>query len=207
MENNDKPKKEQITESSPAENPPKKSQLKATIFGMLVAALIATIFGQFTKEYLHKNNGKMMPFVSPDKSFSATLPQGVKESRQRVKTPLGTIETFSYNAKSKYCDFAIAYCDYPDSFVAISGPAKILDGARDGAVHNVKGRLLGEAPVDLNGAPGREFNIETPQKMILKSRIYLAGRRLFQVMAIAKPDHAGDGKIAEVFDSFKINGE
>jgi hypothetical protein len=205
MENDENPKTEPVAESSNAKSFVKKTRTVATIFGMLVAALIATFVGQYTKGYFQKN-AAFKEFLSPDKSFSALLPQGPRESSKKINTPIGSIRTFAYNAKSKHHEFSIAYCDYPDSFVAATDPKQILAGAADGAVHNIQGKLLGETSIDMNGIPGTELKIETPQKMVLKSRIYFAGKRLFQIMAIGKPDHAFDKELTEVFDSFKIKG-
>jgi hypothetical protein len=58
----------------------------------------------------------------------------------------------------------------------------------------------------MKGNPGRELKIEGPQKTIMKSRIYLVKKRMYQIMAVFNPEHAHDKKITEVFASFRING-
>jgi hypothetical protein len=182
----------------------KSKKKEPVIAGAITAAIVAAVVGLLTTGFMQKDFAGLKEFKSPDNSFTVMLPKDVKEEKQAVNTQLGPIEFVSYNAKAKHQEFSIAYSDYPDSFVTATDPQILLDGSRDGALANIQGRLLSETIIDMNGHPGRELRIEGPQKLILKSRLYLVGNRLYQVMAVSKPDHSFDKKIEEVFLSFKI---
>jgi hypothetical protein len=177
---------------------PKKSRMTAIIFGVFIAAIVATVAVQLTKGSVLKDSSGLKKFNSPDKSFSVMLPKDVKEDKQTAFTELGPIEFISYSAKAEFQEFTIAYSDYPDTFVVATGPNVLLDGSRDGAVRNVQGKLLSETKIEINGYPGRELKIESPQKIILKSQIYMVGKRLYQLMAISNSDHSLDKEIDEV---------
>ena len=61
-----------------------------------------------------------------------------------------------YMAGSSKAGCAVAYADYPAQLINSTDPQKILDGARNGAVTNVKGRLVSETSIDFHGLPARE---------------------------------------------------
>jgi hypothetical protein len=155
---------------------------------------------------MQKDITVLKEFKSPDNSFSVMLPKGVKYNKQTVKTNVGSIDFISYNAKSKHQDFTVAFSDYPDSYISSTDPQWLLEESRDGAIGTIKGKLLKETFIYMNRHPGRELQIESPQKLILKSRIYLVGNRFYQIMAVHKPEYTLDKEIDEVFSSFKING-
>jgi hypothetical protein len=72
--------------------------------------------------------------------------------------------------------------------------AQVLDGVRDGAVSNVKGKLRKEDAILVSDLPGREFIIYGPNGLVAISRIVLLDNKLVQVMAagpimvLAEPD-------------------
>ncbi|MGA2506930.1 MAG: hypothetical protein ABSF80_05580 [Chitinispirillaceae bacterium] len=181
----------------------KKSKITATMIGAITAAVVV---GQLTTGFMQRDFAGLKEFTAPDKSFTVMLPGDVQELKQAVNTKLGPIETCFYTAKAKHQDFTVAYSDFPDSFIAAADPRAMLDGSRDGAVRDIQGKLLGETFIDMKGNPGRELKIEGPQKTIMKSRIYLVKKRMYQIMAVSNSDHAYDKKITEVFGSFRING-
>lgn len=201
-----KHKEEAFPSESKVEKKQTNTKKTATTIGAITTAIIAAFVGQLTTGFMQKDFTGLKEFKSPDNSFIVMLPKDVKEEKQSINTQLGPIELVSYYAKAKHQEFTIAYSDYPDSFITARDPNVLLDGSRDGAVKNIQGTLLSETIIDMNGHPGRELRIEGPQKIIMKSRIYLVGKRLYQIMTISKPDHSFDKKIEEVLSSFKIEG-
>ena len=203
--NGGRPKTGSGTGRTAAAIKPKKSPNKsATTISAIVAAVVAVVVAQLTTGFMQKDFSPLTEYKSPDHSFAVMLPKEVGEQEQTVNTQLGPIKMCIYSAKSKHQEFTVVYSDYPDSYVNTTGPAVILDGARDGAVRNIQGQLLSETLIELQGNPGRELKIEGPRKLIIRSRMYLVKNRLFQIMAISKPDHSFDKKIKDVFDSFRI---
>jgi hypothetical protein len=204
--NGGNPKKGIEMAQTPVASVKKSQKNTALTVGAIVSAIVAALVGQFTTNFMQLDFSKLTQYKSPDNSFSVMLPKKVDKQNQTINTQLGPINAYMFNAKLKYQEFTIAYSEYPDSFVKVTDPKTLLDGSRDGAVRNIQGQLLSETLIDIDGNPGRELRIEGPQKMVLKSRMYLVKNRLYQIMVVSKPDHAFDKKIDEVFNSFKITG-
>lgn len=143
------------------------------------------------------------PFTSKEGKFKAKFPAKPSEKSQTTNGITFTMH-ISTTKDGGYI-VGIADLPIPDGETA-EMTQKRLDGARDGAVGNVKGKLIDSKEVTLDKKyPGREFSASLPQKDgLVKARIYLAGKRLYQVMAIGTKDFVG-GKDADAFlDSFKI---
>lgn len=103
--------------------------------------------------------------------------------------------------------FMVMYVDAP--IPANESEAQIqarLDGSRNGALANVKGKLISESQIKLaDKYHGREFRgeITKPQGVIV-TRIYLVGGRLYQVMALGNPSWVDRDVIKKCLGSFEL---
>jgi hypothetical protein len=159
--------------------------------------------------YLIRGGDKLKEFeeyYSADGRFSVLFPGEPKESLQSVRTAAGQINLVMLTAGSKTSGFAVGYTDYPRNVVESSDPEEMLDGARDGAVRNVGGRLIDETPLDFHGHPAREIRVEAPKKTSIRSRLILIENRLYQLVVISKSARILDEKGSEFFDSFTVDG-
>jgi hypothetical protein len=144
-------------------------------------------------------------FSSPECRCSAQFPGAPQPRTQPLQSKYG-----SHEAKMWILDvpgnafFALFYMDYPKDSFAKAKPEDLLADARDEAVKNVKGKLVSETKITMNGYPGREFKIASPGALNLHARIFLAKERLYQVIAVVPEarDSAGDAK--KFLDSFKF---
>jgi hypothetical protein len=88
--------------------------------------------------------------------------------------------------------------------------AKRLDGAKTGAMNSVKAKETKSAKITIkdkagNEFPGREFTGELPSSQgVLKSRIFIVGKRLYQVLVFGPASFVDSGDVARVFDSFEL---
>src|SRR5262245_56195662 len=59
-----------------------------------------------------------------------------------------------------------------------------LDAARDGALRNIKGKVVREKDLHLGDHRGREVYVEAPKlgKALLRMHFYIVGQRLYQLM-------------------------
>lgn len=71
--------------------------------------------------------------------------------------------------------------------ILLREPQTALDGARDGAVRQVNGRLRDERRLTIDGAPARRFFIDAPQNRVSLSLLVLKGRVLYQAAYIGRP--------------------
>lgn len=101
--------------------------------------------------------------------------------------------------------YAVAITDigkFPDEEIE-----KRLDGARDGAVKNVNGKLIKETKIMLDKKyPGRQIDVSLPAQgdAMIRQRFYIADGRLYQVMSIGKKDWVETKESATMLDSLKI---
>lgn len=169
--------------------------MKAKLFQFfLVSVLLAACAG-----------GSWEEFTSTEGAFSVLMPKKPSRETQTVDTSLGPIEIQFFSAELADTVYMVAYSDYPAAFVAQSNPVVILDGARDGAVANVKGKLVSEHVIFIGGNTGRELRIEIPDaKMTAVSRIFLVNNRLYQVMALMPAERFSSDEITTYLDSFAL---
>jgi hypothetical protein len=116
-----------------------------------------------------------------------------------------TVTTDRSDGPSSQAVFAVTYTDYPETFREV--PAKtILDGVRDG-LKGADGKVTKDEEVSLGDGPdrlsGREFRVVAGSKVI-HARVFLHGRRLYQVMVTEAKDAVRASAIEDFFRSFEI---
>ncbi len=144
-------------------------------------------------------------------TFEALLPCAQpKLEEQAMETQIGQARMRMWQCETKDAFAALSTVEYPADAVAKAVPAKMLDGARDGALANINGTLEREVPILLDSGqpkkkwPGREFAGVTPAGIVYEARIYLVDNRLYQLALV----HPKASDVAATFkklaDSFKL---
>ena len=110
-------------------------------------------------------------------------------------------------SKDGACIIGVADLPIPDG----ETPEQIqdrLDGARDGAVRNVNGTLTSSSQITLGKQKylGREFNatITKPKEGQLRARVYLVGKRFYQVIVMGTNEYATSKEATAFLDSFRV---
>jgi hypothetical protein len=153
---------------------------------------------------------KLQEFKSEAGRFSVMVPEALQETSQALETQAGKIDLHLFSIQQDRTGYFVSYCDYPQELIQQSSPERMLDGARDGAVGNVEGKLVLESKITLAGHPGREVVIDGRpkygQKVTIKGRMFMVKNRLYQVTVVAPQGQAG-GKVTDAFlQSFKLLG-
>jgi hypothetical protein len=132
------------------------------------------------------------------------MPGTPSYEKTNTSTAVGAIDMhmFSLNIKQDAA-YMIMYSDYPE-IVTRANPESLLDGGRNGALANTKGKLIGEQSMSLDGFPGREIVIEVPGKGIMKLRAFLVRQRLFQVLAVGTKEKIEHEDTAKYLTSFRL---
>lgn len=138
--------------------------------------------------------------------FRVRMPANPSETKQDVATDDGPAELVILRSSAGTTAYLVTYTDVPAVAARRSKP--LLDATRDLVVSSSRGRLLAERRISLGRHSGREFRAEVPlgedaKGGILKCRIVLAGRRLYQVMAIGPRGEADSEAIEAFFRSFQ----
>jgi hypothetical protein len=159
------------------------------------------------------NSASWKEYSSAEGRFSILFPGTPKEEVQSVDIQGGQFKIHILNLKA-LSEYGVIYADYPipvgDSNVA----KQVLDSGAKGAVAEVRSELLSMTDISIDGLPGRLLREKLPNGNILKVKMYLVGKRLYQI-AVTMPgvDTTSDmGKSYEQFadkflDSFKLIAE
>lgn len=149
-------------------------------------------------------------FASERWELTAEFPGAVNSEVMSVPTVAGPIEMHLFSAETGGWAYMISALDGP----VIGGPvkvAKVLDGARDGAVANVGGRLVSETQLEHAGLPARRIEVlarppEGEQRVI--GLLVLRERRMYQALVVA-PSPAPELPAAadRFFAALKIAGK
>lgn len=143
------------------------------------------------------------PYNSAPGKFSIDFP-GTPETRsQDITTRVGKVKMHLFQVAKGQSAFLVSYSDYPASAIKGSDPKKMLDGARDGAVSNVQGKLLSEKGMSIGGNPGRELKVEA-KGLSMTQRMFLVKNRLYQVLALVPIDRPNNPDVPRFLNSFKI---
>jgi len=145
-------------------------------------------------------------FRSDEGRFTVLMPGKPKAQNQTLDSPVGKVDMVMYMVGSRKVGCAVAYADYPQQLINSTDPQKILEGAKNGAVKNVSGRLVSETSIDFHGLPARDVVIEVPNKAFITARFILVGPRFYELMFIAQTDKGHEQDISRFFDSFAIDG-
>lgn len=143
---------------------------------------------------------------SKEGRFTVALPGTPLESRQLVKTGLGTLEVtmLLLELRKENAAFVVSFSDFPEAVFKGGDDATRLDYARTGAVTSAKGKLVSEKRITLGRHAGRELLIENAKKEFIRTRLFAVDKRLYQTIA-SGPKAFVQSKEATVFlDSFKL---
>ncbi len=139
----------------------------------------------------------------PSDGFRASYPGEPKLSKRNIPTDTGTFELRSYVAESGDAALFVGVCDY-GSQVAGSDPAKLLQGAKNGALTNSKSHLVdgSEKSFTFQGHPALEFQAESDAAHF-RARIYMVGTTLYQTLVVS-PLGTPYQSTQEFLDSFAL---
>jgi hypothetical protein len=150
-------------------------------------------------------------FESSD--FSVEFPHEPTTTAQLVNTAIGemTMKITMYDA-SKDGDENLVYglvtSEYPDSLIKSSTKETIDELFRrsiDGAVTNVKGTLLTEKKIELDGFPGRETRADFQNGLaIIKMRMYLVKNKMFLMQTITETSKENNSNSLKFLNSLKL---
>ncbi|MDP5017631.1 hypothetical protein FJR11_15950 [Anabaena sp. UHCC 0187] len=126
-------------------------------------------------------------FSAPDGSFRILMPGKPEEAKQTVNAKSGNIELnmFTVERQQEEVKYAVGYVDYSSEYIELLNRnnlvEKALDNGRDSVVKKAKGTLISEQKITLGSYSGREINYSKPGEKIVKQRIYLVDKRLYQI--------------------------
>lgn len=141
-------------------------------------------------------------FISDEGRFSVLMPGTPKYSVETTQSEHGPYTTHLLTLRGPKNVFLIGWVDYDPSFNF--NLQSELEMNRDNFVRGVNARLVETRSTTIDGYRAIEFTAEAPLKTF-KSRVYMVGRRPYQIV-IGSPKGADDSAdIDRFFNSFKVS--
>ena len=144
-------------------------------------------------------------FRSDEGGFSILFPAAPSRDEKPLPPGPGSPgRTVIFMAKASVGIWLAGLAEYDPNFKF--GVQAELDANRDNFLKGVGGTLLSSKPMTLGTAPGLEFTAEKPGQWFAKGRIFIVGRRPYQVLAMVGPQNAQSPEIDLFLGSLRVDG-
>jgi len=140
-------------------------------------------------------------FNSEEGLFSVLMPETPTDKTETTESAHGPYTTHLFVVRDTTSVYLIGWVDYDPSF-NFNRQAE-LEANRDNFVKGIKATLVSTRPTVIDGYSALEFTAETEDR-VFKSRVYLVGRRPYQIV-VGSPKGMDDAAIVNrFFNSFKV---
>jgi hypothetical protein len=141
--------------------------------------------------------------------FAITAPVELKEQTKSVDGEEGKkIELHVFQGEKDGKAYFVVYSDRATDTAKQEDIEKLLDGARDGLIGGMKGKVTNETKIAMAGNAGRELDVDAKFNEIdskVKARLYMVGKRLYQIMIVTPVGKGTPEEMVEFLNSFKLN--
>ncbi len=154
-----------------------------TSFVIIDSVVYYPLNTDFDDQYFRKNLPGWYPLVSYSGGFTAFMPEKPAVSIDRQAAPGGfrTIHLFKFEDRATNMFNTVSYSDYPPGF-EVGDADEFFDQLIAHAVSSIGGILLVERNISTGYLAGREIEVAVDEDYFVRSRFYLVGNRLYQVM-------------------------
>ena len=148
------------------------------------------------------DNSGWVKFASDNGHFSVLMPDTPQEKVETTDSSHGPYTTHLFIVRDTTSVYLIGWVDYDPSF-NFNRQAE-LEANRDNFVNGIKAKLVTTRPTVVNGYSGLEFTAETEDR-VFKSRVFLVGRRPYQIVIGSPKDMDDTAIVSKFFNSFKVS--
>lgn len=142
-------------------------------------------------------------FTSELGRFSVLMPETPTEKTDTTPSEHGPYTTHLFITRDKITNnvYLIGWVDYDPSFNF--NKQSELAANRDNFVKGIEARLVSTRPLQIDGYQALEFVAETAERTF-KSRVYMVGRRPYQIVIGYQKDQEDALTTNRFFNSFKV---
>ena len=140
-------------------------------------------------------------FSSAAGRFSVLMPEAPTDKAETTQSEHGPYTTHLFIVRDTISVYLIGWVDYDPSF-NFNRQAE-LEANRDNFVKGINATLLTSSPTTIDGYQAIEFVAETTER-VFKSRVYLVGRRPYQIVIGTTKGKDDSVQTSRFFNSFKI---
>ncbi len=147
-------------------------------------------------------------FDCPEAACTMQFPSKPTKEVREIKTVLGKqkLAIYAVELEQGRLAYLFSFTDYPPGFGKLATPEKALDGAREGMLKAVSGKLVREEKIKIDGFPGRYLvysGQQDNQTYTGNAKVYLVGDRLYQLQVLGFPGAFNQANADKFFKSFK----
>lgn len=140
-------------------------------------------------------------FTSDTGRFSVLMPEIPKDQIQTTQSEHGPYTTHLFIVRDPTSVYLIGWVDYDPSFNF--NRQSEMEANRDNFVKGIKAKLVSTRSLNLDGYSALEFTAETEDR-VFKSRVYMVGRRPYQIVIGSPKDLDDSANLNRFFNSFKV---
>ena len=148
------------------------------------------------------DTGGWVHFNSELGRFSVLIPRIPEETKETTPSDHGPYTTYLFISREAPYVYLIGWVDYDPSFNFHR--QKELEANRDNFVKGVKATLTSTQSLNIDSYPVIEFTADTAERTF-HSRVYMVGRRPYQIVIAYPKGQAESAPIAKFFNSFKVS--
>jgi hypothetical protein len=138
--------------------------------------------------------------------FTVTMPGTPSHDTQTTQSAVGPIPIHLYTLSAGYEGYMAGYSQYPETLFNLSKPEDVFDGAQNGVINNIKGQVVSQRSITMNGNPGREVvGTSSSTNLGFTMRLYIVKPKMFMLFYTqygADKPMSADGK--KFLDSFQL---
>lgn len=154
-----------------------------------------------TPQAADTDTGGWIKFTSDMGRFSVLLPDTPTDKTETTPSDHGPYTTHLFIARDTKNVYLIGWVDYDPSFNF--NKQSEMDANRNNFVKNIKATLISSRSLNVDGYQAIEFTAETADR-VFHSRVYMVGRRPYQIVIGLPKDQDDPVVINRFFNSFKV---
>jgi hypothetical protein len=147
-------------------------------------------------------------FSSPEGRFQVLMPAKPTLETKEVDSSIGKLTLYAYSSSNDKGYFLASFGDYTVEPKDAAQVETVLDAVQVGVLKGIEAEALpGAKKIMLGGVSGREFSAKKEMqgmKVVFNWKIFLAGRRLYQLAAVTEDTGAPAPETARFLTSFNI---
>lgn len=135
--------------------------------------------------------------------YRVLMPGTPEVSTQPIALPDGrSVTMYQAAIETSSAAYLGTHVDYPADLVRRASPDTLLDNVRNGSSRGHT--LKGEQRLTIAGNPGREYVIARTNGVILVTRSFLVGNRLYQIIVAGRPGVEQAPETRRFLESFAL---
>ncbi len=140
-------------------------------------------------------------FTSDEGRFSVLMPEAPQDKTDTVQSEHGPYTTHLFIVRDDISVYLIGWVDYDPAFNF--NRQSEMEANRDNFVKGINATLVSTRAMKIDGYSALEFSAETADR-VFKSRVYMVGRRPYQIVIGSPKDFDDSENRNRFFNSFKV---